>query len=271
MRDLLSQATSSTSRSDFRSICIEVSSLSPSPLRFSLSSVCHLLLSAWLSDCWCWFFPATPPSLGLELARSRKRSLFCLWLREMRADVPVWAWFLHCVEVCVLIEGRFLCTFQTLTLCVCVCVYSTVWVIRSGPYQQQTENHTEPDPGEPHWYGKTASRSSSFTFSSVHSFTSVHYLIVCLIFWHTISRLCPPILMHLFSLNVAPLTFWPSILSVLTMLYVWSHCLESPQPVSQHALWVIIIWPVVTQTRVHLPLFKWAGQDGYVCYSIRAL
>lgn len=123
---------------------VEVSSLSPSPLRFSLSSVCHLLLSAWLSDFWCWFFPATPPSLGLELARSRKRSLSCLWLREMRADVPVWAWFLHSAEVCVLIEGRFLCTFQTLTLCVCLCLFYSmshqVWALSAADW-------------EPHWTG----------------------------------------------------------------------------------------------------------------------
>lgn len=43
--------------------------------------------------------------------------------------------------------------------CVFMCVRFTVWVIRSGPYQQQTEDHTEPDPGESHWRGKTVARS----------------------------------------------------------------------------------------------------------------
>lgn len=66
-----------------------------------------------------------------------------------------------------------------------VCVYPTVWVIGSGPYQQQTENHTEPDPGEPHWHGKTVTLSlSHFLFHSFFLFHHHSFLILCLIFWH---------------------------------------------------------------------------------------
>lgn len=61
--------------------------------------------------------------------------------------------------------------------------------------------------------------------------------------------------------------------------YLFSHhptlsnttiCLISQLPSPHNALWVIIIWPVVTHTYTHLPLFKWGGQGGYVCFSIRA-
>lgn len=96
-----------------------------------------------------------------------------------------------------------------------VCVHvSTVWVIRSGPHQQQAENHAEPDPREPHWHGKA----------------KLPFPVVLLWLPHLlcdVSALTPPVstecsFASLFSSCLSALSTWASSVCVIMLLRVHS-------------------------------------------------
>lgn len=138
----------------------------------------------------------------------------------MGADAAVCAHVCACFHTllkCVFLQRKML--VRTLN-CVYVCVYSTVWVIGPGPYQQQTENHTEPDPGESHWHGKTASlllcSSSHFLFHSHFFFLFSH-------------RSLPRRLSHPLTQTCSPHSTPPSLCA--SPLYVFfAHPLSSIHP-----------------------------------------